>query len=78
MHRGRPVLRLEVVPGAFLHYLPFLENTFAQQCPEFRKDGRTFGLGLHNGSKTKPDGTYRLVGLPGHAIVGVGSDPPST
>jgi protocatechuate 3,4-dioxygenase beta subunit len=61
---GKPV---EV---ARLHYLPFLENTFAQATPEFHKNGTTDGVGYQQRYLTKADGTYRLVGLPGRAIVG--------
>ena len=53
-----------------LHYLPFLENKFAQATPEFGPNRSV--LVIHQDRyKTKSDGTYRLVGLPGHAIVGV-------
>jgi beta-lactamase regulating signal transducer with metallopeptidase domain/protocatechuate 3,4-dioxygenase beta subunit len=59
------------VPKAWLHYLPFLENRFAQATPEFDKDGNTDGVGYQDRYQTKADGTFRLVGLPGRAIVGV-------
>ena len=52
-----------------LHYLPFLENTFAQATPEFGPN-RSVPAIHQDRYKTKPDGSYRLVGLPGHAIVG--------
>ena len=58
------------VPDARLHYLPFLENTFAQAHPVFDKDGNTDGVGFQDRYQTKADGTFRLVGLPGRAIVG--------
>ena len=55
---------------ARLHYLPFLENTFAQAHPVFDKNGNTDGVGFQDRYQTKADGTFRLVGLPGRAIVG--------
>ncbi|APW63706.1 carboxypeptidase regulatory-like domain-containing protein [Paludisphaera borealis] len=58
------------IPNAWLHYLPFLSNTFAQATPEFGKDGNTDGVGYQDRYKSKPDGSFRLVGLPGRAIVG--------
>jgi hypothetical protein len=62
------------ISGAKVHYLPFLENPFAQVLPEFRKDGVVHGSTSHQDHfQTRLDGTYRLVGLPGHAIVGVDS-----
>jgi len=59
------------VPGSLLHYIPFLDNTFAQATPEFRKDRGVDGFDYQERYQTKEDGTYRLVGLPGRAIVGV-------
>jgi protocatechuate 3,4-dioxygenase beta subunit/5-hydroxyisourate hydrolase-like protein (transthyretin family) len=59
------------VPGVRLHYLPFLSNEFAQRTPEFHSDGNVDGDQLRY--QTKTDGTYRLVGLPGRAIVGANS-----
>lgn len=61
----------EPVPNARLHYLPFLSNTFAQATPEFDAEGNTDGVGHQTRYETKADGTFRLVGLPGRAIVGV-------
>lgn len=58
------------VAGAFMHYFPFLDNPFAQQTPEFRRGGYTDGAGHQDRYKSKADGSYRLVGLPGRAIVG--------
>ena len=58
------------VAGAWLHYLPFLENKFAQATPEFHGGGYTAGVGYQDRYQSKADGTYRLVGLPGRAIVG--------
>jgi RNA polymerase sigma factor (sigma-70 family) len=59
------------VPGSWLHYIPFLENAFAQARPEFKKERGVDGTSYQERYQTKEDGTYRLVGLPGRAIVGV-------
>ncbi len=59
------------VSGAWMHYLPFLENKFAQATSVFDKNGNTNGVTYQDRYQTNPDGTYRLVGLPGRAIVGV-------
>ena len=58
------------VAGAWFHYLPFLENEFVQATPEFRDGGHTAGFGYQDRYQSKADGSYRLVGLPGRAIVG--------
>ena len=58
------------VAGAWLHYLPFLDNKFAQATPEFRGGVYTPGFGYQDRYQSKADGSYRLVGLPGRAIVG--------
>ena len=58
------------VAEAWLHYLPFLDNKFALAVPEFHAGGNVDGVGHQNRYKSKADGTYRLVGLPGRAIVG--------
>ncbi len=57
---GKPVI-------ARLDYLPFLSNPFARALPEFH-DGRVDGDQTRY--MTRADGTFRLVGLPGRAIVG--------
>ena len=57
------------VAGAFLHYLPFLDNKFVQAAPEF-KGGQAPGWSHQGRYVSKSDGTFRLVGLPGRAIVG--------
>jgi beta-lactamase regulating signal transducer with metallopeptidase domain/protocatechuate 3,4-dioxygenase beta subunit len=59
------------VPGAWVHYFPFLENTFARATPEFDRNGYGPQSSHQDRYQTKSDGTYRLVGLPGRAIVGV-------
>jgi hypothetical protein len=67
------------VPGVLLHYEAMVENPFAGELPEFSdRYGRT---DFYDESptqwcreelrKSKLDGTYRLVGLPGRGIVGV-------
>ncbi len=58
------------LPSVRLHYFPFLENKFAQAHPVFHSNGGTDGLGYQDRYMTGPDGTFRLVGLPGRAIVG--------
>ncbi|SIO61105.1 Signal transducer regulating beta-lactamase production, contains metallopeptidase domain [Singulisphaera sp. GP187] len=58
------------VAGAWLHYLPFVENHFVQATPEFRGGVYRAGAGYQDRYQSKADGTYRLVGLPGRAIVG--------
>lgn len=58
------------VAGAWLHYLPFFENTFALGTPGFHPGGYVDGGAHQQRYKSKADGTYRLVGLPGRAIVG--------
>ena len=59
------------VAAGWLHYFPFLDNPFAQATPEFDRGGNTDGAGYQQRYLTKSDGSYRLVGLPGRAIVGV-------
>ena len=56
--------------GVWLHYLPFLANPFAQATPEFGKGPGVQGGGRQDRYLTKADGSFRLVGLPGHAILG--------
>ena len=58
------------VAGAWLHYLPFLANPFAQAHPMFGPDGNADGAGYQDRYLSRADGTFRLVGLPGRAIVG--------
>jgi beta-lactamase regulating signal transducer with metallopeptidase domain/protocatechuate 3,4-dioxygenase beta subunit len=62
---GKPVAE------ARLHYLPFLENKYVQALPEFGKGGNVNGFQTRY--TTRADGTYKLVGMPGRAIVGVES-----
>jgi protocatechuate 3,4-dioxygenase beta subunit len=57
---GKPV-------AARLYYLPFRDNLFARQLPEFRSRSVD---GEDRPTWTWEDGTFRIVGLPGRAIVG--------
>jgi beta-lactamase regulating signal transducer with metallopeptidase domain len=50
------------------YYFPFLDNPYARKLPEFHGDTMD---GNEDFRWTRPDGTFRLVGLPGRAIVGV-------
>ena len=59
------------VTGCWLHYIPFLDNTFAQSTPEFKNDRSVDGTSYQQRYQTQENGAYRLVGLPGRAIVGV-------
>ena len=61
---GKPVAE------ARLFYAPFLDNTFAQAVPEFGKDQNVDGTEYQDRYLSKADGSFRLVGLPGRAIVG--------
>jgi protocatechuate 3,4-dioxygenase beta subunit len=61
----------EPVPAVKMYYIPLLSNEYAQKIPEFRSDENVDGDQWRY--VTKPDGTYRLVGLPGRAIVGADS-----
>jgi len=61
---GKPVAE------ARLFYAPFLENTFAQAAPEFGKDRNVDGVEYQDRYLSKPDGSFRLVGMPGRALVG--------
>jgi len=58
------------VVDAWMHYWPFLDNKFAPGTAVFHNDGNVDGVEYQDRYVTKADGTYRLVGLPGHAIVG--------
>jgi hypothetical protein len=52
---------------ARVYYFPFLDNPFPRKLPEFHDTSMD---GDENQYWTRPDGTFRLVGLPGRAIVG--------
>ena len=58
---GKPVL-------AHLHYLPFRNNSHVPRDAGFDRDGNTDGD--QHRYRTRADGSYRIPGLPGHAIVG--------
>jgi beta-lactamase regulating signal transducer with metallopeptidase domain/protocatechuate 3,4-dioxygenase beta subunit len=58
------------VPGAWLHYIPFLNNAFAQVHSSFHQGGPADNADIQDRYQTKADGSFRLVGLPGRAIVG--------
>jgi len=53
---------------ASVHYFPFRSNEYAQKTPEF--GARLSSEGFQDRYASRPDGSYRLVGLPGRAIVG--------
>jgi beta-lactamase regulating signal transducer with metallopeptidase domain len=59
---------------ARVRYFPFLTNEYAQRrSPEFGTDvtpKMVHGATYSERYTTRPDGTYRLVGLPGRALVG--------
>jgi beta-lactamase regulating signal transducer with metallopeptidase domain len=57
---GKPV-------EARLYYLPYLANPFTKKLPEFSD---TIINGDEDQYRTRPDGSFRVVGLPGRAIVG--------
>jgi hypothetical protein len=61
------------VPTVRMLYLPFLTNEYAQRTPEFRAQGFVEGEARQVRFQSKADGTYRIVGLPGRAIVGAES-----
>ena len=58
------------VAGACLRYLPFVDNKSAAVAPEFHSGGHVDGASYEQRYLSKSDGTFRLVGLPGRAIVG--------
>jgi hypothetical protein len=58
------------VAGACLRYLPLLSNKFAQSAHEFHPSGYVDGSFYEQRYRSKSNGTFRLVGLPGRAIVG--------
>jgi beta-lactamase regulating signal transducer with metallopeptidase domain len=70
---GKVIDRITRLPieGVRLHYLPYLSNTYAQARPEFGENGNMMGDQFRY--KTNKDGSYRIVGLPGRAVVGAES-----
>ncbi len=61
----------EPVPAARVYYLPYRTNEAAQALPEFDDDGNVDGD--QQRYRTNNNGEYRLVGLPGPAIIGATS-----
>ena len=59
------------VPMARLSYFPFLSNEHARALPEFEGERSVTAAGYQDRYQTAADGSYRLVGLPGRAIVAV-------
>ena len=62
------------VPMAQVFYIPYKSNEFARVLPEFPAGqfGKAHGIYYYmDRYQTAADGSYRLVGLPGPAIVGV-------
>jgi hypothetical protein len=63
------------VPTVRMPYIPFLTNEYAQRMPEFPPPhGFVDGDAREMRFQSKADGTYRIVGLPGRAIVGAESN----
>jgi beta-lactamase regulating signal transducer with metallopeptidase domain len=60
----------EPARNARLHYLPFLDNKYVQALPEFGQGGYNV-QGSQMRYQTRADGSYKLVGMPGRAVVGV-------
>jgi protocatechuate 3,4-dioxygenase beta subunit len=58
------------VAGAYFYYFPFRDNPFAQAHPVYDANGNANGVAFQERYLSKEDGTFRLVGLPGRAIVG--------
>ncbi|MCA9078334.1 MAG: carboxypeptidase regulatory-like domain-containing protein [Planctomycetaceae bacterium] len=56
---------------ARLYYLPYRSNEYTFDLPEFDDDGNTHSDQMRY--QTASDGTYRLVGLPGLAVIGAES-----
>ena len=60
---GKPV-------PANVTYFPFLSNPFAVKAPDFKKRFVTGVMyNINDTHLTRPDGTFRIVGLPGRGIV---------
>ena len=65
------------VAGLYPYYVPLVENRFARGIPAFSDPNHSGDFydntagSPSDRSKTQPNGTYRLVGLPGRGIVGV-------
>ncbi len=61
----------EPVSGVQMDYMPFRSNKYAQALPEFRDNGQIDGY--QDRYMTNRNGEYKLVGLPGRAVVGATS-----
>ena len=59
---GKPIV------GAWLHYLPFLSNAFAQKSGVYGEDQFKE---IQNRYLTDENGDFQLVGLPGKAVLGL-------
>jgi beta-lactamase regulating signal transducer with metallopeptidase domain len=53
---------------ATLHYYPFRTNAYVSRIPEFDRSGNVDGIEFRY--YTRPDGSFRIPGMPGRAIVG--------
>lgn len=61
------------VPAVRMLYFPFRTNEFAQRTPEFASNVFADFEARQERFQSRGDGTYRVVGLPGRAIVGAES-----
>ncbi|TWT35360.1 Regulatory protein BlaR1 [Posidoniimonas corsicana] len=55
--------------AAHMHYMAFPDNKLAQDLPEFEHGAHCSNV--QDRYRTDADGRYRVVGLPGHGVVGV-------
>ncbi|WP_165250575.1 M56 family metallopeptidase [Paludisphaera soli] len=64
----------EPIAGADVHYLPLRTNPFTRELPEFDESelgaSRPEGRDFRELNRTRADGSFRIVGLPGPAVVG--------
>jgi 5-hydroxyisourate hydrolase-like protein (transthyretin family) len=58
----------EPAAGVNVRYFPFLNNEFAKRTPEFNPNGNVDGD--QSRYQSQSDGSFRLVGLPGRAVIG--------
>ncbi len=79
MHRGiwitgRITDRIsgQPVPAVRVYYIPYLTNKHTENLPEFSRNGKSVD-GDEDRYQSNANGEYRLVGLPGPAIVGAKS-----
>ena len=59
---------------ARMYYIVAPDNPLAAELPEF-KNGQHI-MHVQDRYRTKPDGSYRVVGLPGRGVIGVGTSAP--